>query len=124
PFLPVCERKVVACPQVPTTLPTLDELIGLDGLGPDSVAAHLLEATGSVCADLVYPLHAELEGLKLAPIFEQLLAGWKRQGYRLTSTGAYFESLDVTRLPRHAVTFGGVPGRSGALALQGAAVAP
>lgn len=123
PFLPVCEGKVVACPQLPTTLPTLDELIGLDGNGPEAVAGRLLELTAHAGADHVFTLHAELEGMKLAPIFEQLLTGWKRQGYALTSTRAYFESLDVVRLPRHAVTFGGVPGRSGALALQGAEVA-
>ncbi len=123
PFLPVCDGKVVACPQLPTTLPTLDELIGLDGMEPEGVTGHLLKLTGSAFTDHVFTLHAELEGMKLAPVFEQLLAGWSQQGFKLTSTRAYFETLDVTRLPRHAVTFGGVPGRSGTLALQGAAVA-
>jgi len=122
PFLPVCEGKVVLCPQLPTTLPTLDELIGRDGIEPETVANHLLQLTSAVSASHVYTLHAELEGMKLAPIFEQLLAGWKRQGYALTSTRDYFATLDIARLPRHAATSGDIPGRSGTLALQGMAV--
>jgi len=122
PFLPVCDGVVVACPQLPTTLPTLDELIGFDGMEPEAVADHLLQLTSSAPADHVYTLHAELEGMKLAPIFERLLVGWKRQGHALTSTRDYFATLDVSRLPRHAVSSGDVPGRSGTLAVQGAAV--
>src|SRR6266571_5200469 len=30
PFVPVCDGEIVLCPQLPTTLPTLDELIGVD----------------------------------------------------------------------------------------------
>ena len=32
PHLPVCNAEPIRCPQFPTTLPTLDELIGLDGI--------------------------------------------------------------------------------------------
>ena len=43
PFVPVYKAEIVACPQLPTTLPTLDELIGVDGVTADNVADHLLE---------------------------------------------------------------------------------
>jgi peptidoglycan/xylan/chitin deacetylase (PgdA/CDA1 family) len=45
PFMPVVEGKPVACPQLPTTLPTLDELIGAGGIDAGNVARHLLERT-------------------------------------------------------------------------------
>jgi undecaprenyl phosphate-alpha-L-ara4FN deformylase len=67
----------------------------------------------------VFTLHAELEGMKLAPIFERLLEGWKTQGHELTTTRALFESLDLKKVPYHEVEMREIPGRSGALAVQG-----
>ncbi len=120
PFVPIHRAEIIACPQLPTTLPTLDELIGLDGLTPANVAAHVLGLTGEPPVNgHVYTLHAELEGMKLLPVFEQLLEGWKHQGYELVSLRDYFDGLEMKSLPRHTVAPGIVPGRSGTLALQG-----
>ena len=120
PFIPVHRAEIVACPQLPTTLPTLDELIGRDRLRVRNVAEHLLELTRTpLAAGHVYTLHAELEGRKLAPVFDALLAGWKSQGYELVSMRALAETLDLKRLPRHEVATGEIPGRPGTLALQG-----
>jgi hypothetical protein len=94
---------------VPTTLPTLDELIGLQ---PDPVQHLLLAADGR---DHVFTAHAELEGGKLIAMFESLLEGWKTRGYELIST----DKVPLGSLPRHEVIYGEVPGRSGTLALQG-----
>lgn len=120
PFLPVTNAELIRCPQLPTTLPTLDELIGRDGVSLDNVAVRVLEMTaGDPVGPQVFTLHAELEGLKVLPQFEQLLAGWRDQGYRLCSTREIFESLTLDRLPRHEVVYGEIPGRSGTLMLQG-----
>jgi peptidoglycan/xylan/chitin deacetylase (PgdA/CDA1 family) len=120
PFVPIHNGEIIACPQLPTTLPTLDELIGVDGITPDNVAAHVLALTATPPVNgHVYTLHAELEGMKLAPVFDALLAGWKAQGYELVSLRDYFDGLEIKSLPRHTVAPGEVPGRSGALALQG-----
>ena len=67
----------------------------------------------------VYTLHAELEGMKLAPMFEKLMDGWQGQGHELVSLGDYLESIGSGILPRHEIAVGPVPGRSGTLALQG-----
>ncbi|HTD91572.1 MAG TPA: 4-deoxy-4-formamido-L-arabinose-phosphoundecaprenol deformylase, partial [Burkholderiales bacterium] len=124
PFVPVVEGRVITCPQLPTTLPTLDELIGSDGLNERNVAHHLLKLTNQASASgHVYTLHAELEGNRLSPVFEQLLAGWCAQGYTLTSLQGYAQSLNLMALPRHTVVDGEIPGRSGTLSLQGAALA-
>ncbi|MBL8473095.1 MAG: 4-deoxy-4-formamido-L-arabinose-phosphoundecaprenol deformylase [Rhodocyclaceae bacterium] len=121
PFVPVMNAEIVACPQLPTTLPTLDELIGLDGCTPDNVHERLLALTEEApLHGHVYTLHAELEGGKLAPVFERLLAGWRDQGYTLSTTRALFEQLDVETLPRCEILRGEVPGRSGTLMVQGA----
>ena len=121
PFVPVWRAEIVACPQLPTTLPTLDELIGTNGLTKKNVAEHMLDLTRERPAPgHVYTLHAELEGGKtLAPVFEALLAGWKSQGYELVSLRALAETLDLKSLPRNEIAFGAVSGRSGSLAVQG-----
>lgn len=120
PFYPIRNGELIDCPQLPTTLPTLDELIGHQGLGEENVAEHLLALTATPPATgHVYTLHAELEGMKLAPVFSQLLAGWRAQGYQLVSLGDYFSGLDLQGLPYHELTLGTVPGRSGSLCVQG-----
>ncbi len=123
PFIPVIRAEIVGCPQFPTTLPTLDELIGLDGVTEANVAEALLEKTHDR-RDHVYTLHAELEGMKLAPVFDKLLAGWKSQGYRLVAMRDLVDSTDTAHLPLHSVHDGSVPGRSGTLACQGEAFLP
>jgi peptidoglycan/xylan/chitin deacetylase (PgdA/CDA1 family) len=123
PFVPVHHAEIVSCPQLPTTLPTLDELIGLEGVTEASVADALLERTREP-RHHVFTLHAELEGMKLAPAFERLLEGWKDQGYRIVAMRELFESLEPRALPLHAVRDGEIPGRSGVLALQGPAFLP
>jgi undecaprenyl phosphate-alpha-L-ara4FN deformylase len=120
PFIPICKGEIIACPQLPTTLPTLDELIGNNGLTADNVANHVLELTSvRAPAGHVYTLHAELEGMRLAPVFEKLLTGWRKQGYELCSLNQYMDSLEVKNLPRHEAASGSVEGRGGALAVQG-----
>lgn len=120
PFMPVWNGEVVHCPQLPTTLPTLDELIGVDGVTEANVHEHLLRLTADRPATgHVFTLHAELEGNRLAPTFELLLAGWREQGYDIVAMRDLRAAIDPTRLPRCEIERGEVPGRSGTLMLQG-----
>ncbi len=120
PHLPVVNAELIRCAQLPTTLPTLDEMIGLDGVTEDNVAAHLLAVTDqSTPVGHVFTLHAELEGMRLAPVFEQLLIGWKAQGWRLGPTRTLYDTLQPMALPRCEVGLGAVDGRNGTLLVQG-----
>jgi undecaprenyl phosphate-alpha-L-ara4FN deformylase len=118
PFIPVIRAEIVACPQFPTTLPTLDELIGLNGITPDNVTQALLARTVNR-RDHVFTLHAELEGMKLAGVFEKLIEGWKAQGYEISAMRELVAAYDPAKLPLHSVVDGALPGRSGTLAAQG-----
>jgi peptidoglycan/xylan/chitin deacetylase (PgdA/CDA1 family) len=119
PHLPVWNAELVRCPQLPTTLPTLDELIGRDGITPDNVAAHLLAQTQAPSAHgHVFTLHAELEGMRLAPVLDQLIAGWKAQGWEVGSTRRLYETLQPMALPRCEVGPGEIPGRTGTVLVQ------
>ena len=126
PFIPVWNAEPFAIPQLPTTLPTLDELIGTGGITRENVAAHILKLSAdpppsvhSSNSGHVYTLHAELEGGKFLSAFESLLEGWLASGYQLTSLRQLAEALDSKLLPRHEVLLGQIHGRSGTLALQG-----
>ena len=118
PFFPKVGSAEIRCLQLPTTLPTLDELIGRSDLDGRHPVSHLLDLTASVDRDHVYTLHAELEGQKLASWFERLLHGWQQQGYELTSLGGLAASVDRNAVPVRTVKYGSVPGRSGSLALE------
>ena len=120
PYLPVWNAELVRCPQFPTTLPTLDEMVGIDGVTEENVAAHLLERTrDSTMGDQVFTLHAELEGMRLAPTFEQLLVGWKAQGWTLGPTRMLFDTVEPMALPRCETGPGTIAGRTGTLLVQG-----
>ena len=131
------ENGLYQCVQMPTTLPTLDELLGRTVdvcetrqiLSTENVARHLLNLTQPLAdpqtdpqtepqtppRSHVYTLHAELEGQKLAPVLTQLLDGWRSQGYRFATMGDYYHSLDLPSLPVAPIRWGELPGRSGEL---------
>lgn len=119
PFIPTWQAEIIACPQLPTTLPTLDELMNRDGITLENIAEHILKLTAlPSTTGHVYTLHAELEGGKWLPIFEQLLQGWQAQDYDMVSMQQYLNGLDVAELPHHEVVMREVEGRVGTLAVQ------
>jgi peptidoglycan/xylan/chitin deacetylase (PgdA/CDA1 family) len=113
PFRPLWDGVAIGCPQLPTTLPTLDEIVGVH----EDAASHILGLTANP-ANHVFTAHAELEGGNWHGIFDRLLAGWRDQGYELVSLKSLYESLDPAALPKCEVVQGTLPGRSGTLAVQ------
>jgi len=113
PFRPLWDGVAIGCPQLPTTLPTLDEVVGVH----QDAVSHILGLTEKP-SNHVFTAHAELEGGDWHGIFDALLSGWRGQGYELVSLKSLYESLDVASLPRGEVVLGEVPGRSGTLAIQ------
>jgi undecaprenyl phosphate-alpha-L-ara4FN deformylase len=114
PYVPRVEGRTLTHVQLPTTLPTLDELIGHDGVDEHNVARRLLALT-ETGEDQVFTLHAELEGGLLASVLEQLLCGWQAQGHELVSLAMLYRHVQSSALPALPLTWGSVPGRSGAL---------
>ena len=115
PFLPAWDGERFSCPQLPTTLPTIDEVWGLPDM---DFTSHLMTITERKTLH-IYTAHAELEGGKLIGPFEKLLLGWQKQGYEIVSLGALARECEPGKLPVHEIAYGTVAGRSGTLALQG-----
>jgi peptidoglycan/xylan/chitin deacetylase (PgdA/CDA1 family) len=121
PLLPQRQDSAAACPELPTTLPTFDELLGADGIDETNIDAALYArsaATGR--PDLqVFTLHAELEGMLLLDAFERLLCRWQAAGARITRMADIHARAMQGPLPTLAVARAEIPGRSGLLAVQG-----
>jgi peptidoglycan/xylan/chitin deacetylase (PgdA/CDA1 family) len=122
PFFPLLAQGTSSCPQLPTTLPTFDELLGLDGVDQSTIAdaVFLLSAAAAESPDnlQVFTLHAELEGMRLLDAFESLLVKWRESGASITRMAAIHELAMQRPLPARAVVMGEVAGRSGLLAVQ------
>ena len=119
PFIPVLQGEIAACPQLPTTLPTLDELLA-GGAGPEAAVARLLELSRDPPADgHVFTLRAEIEGTLLEPLLRALLAGWRDLGCSPVSLREYAAELDLARLPRRVVVDQPAPGARGLVCAQG-----
>ena len=119
PFFPVMDGIHSSCIQLPTTLPTLDEIIGSDGIDSSNCWETILEMSRKTLPHgHVYTLHAELEGLKLQPVMEKLLEHWTSSGFEFVTLQQLYQSLDQSVVPRETIKWGEVEGRSGQLAVQ------
>ncbi|GAC1452854.1 MAG: polysaccharide deacetylase family protein [Steroidobacteraceae bacterium] len=121
PFLPALADGPGTVPQMPTTLPTFDELIGRPDLNNADPVDHLLSITdGRRGRDELFTLHAELEGGAYLAAFERLLRAWRQRAASLTDLRSYAARLTPQTLPRCRIVSGTVAGRSGELAVQSA----
>lgn len=122
PFIPVIEGEIVACPEIPTTLPTLDEVLKLDpALSVEQAFERILKLSQVIPGDHVFTLRAELEGMASAGAFEKLVSDWKSAGYQLVALRDLRADLEIDLLPRHTVQFAEIPGRPGKRLIQGPA---
>jgi undecaprenyl phosphate-alpha-L-ara4FN deformylase len=120
PYIPVRNAEIVACPQLPTTLPTFEEIVARDDIRPEEAVGAVLRASAEPpLAGHVFSMRAEWEGLHYTPLLDELLAGWRAQGYTLTALQDFLVDVNLARLPRHAVVEGTLPGRTQPVALQG-----
>jgi len=119
PFSPTMEGLSSNCVQLPTTLPTLDEIIGSDGIDSSNCWETILEKSRMQRPfGHVYTLHAELEGMKLMPVMEKLLEAWKTSGFEFITLQQLYDSLNLSVLPKQEIAWAEVEGRSGLLAVQ------
>ncbi len=120
PFYPVMNGQRFTTLQIPTTLPTADELLGRDGLSPEALPAYYLQHLKPGLN--VLTIHTELEGGVISSSFRRLLE-------RLVDTGVPCITLAearaaITAAPACSLAMGMIAGRALPVALQGEEVAP
>lgn len=122
PFFPVMEGKRFRTLQIPTTLPTLDELMGRPEY-PDALLADALFARMKPGSVNVFTIHSEIEGMRMRSWFEGFLDNAAARGVAFVSLAEEAASLmrDPSSVSEAPLLQGEIDGRSGALALQGMA---
>jgi undecaprenyl phosphate-alpha-L-ara4FN deformylase len=120
PFFPKSGDQIFRTLQIPTTLPTLDELLGR----PDYPLENLVDSYMSLLdpAKLnVLTIHSELEGMLYKDWFESFLKACKSKHVKFVSLETVAKELlkDRKTIPVSELVQGEIDGRSGILALQG-----
>ncbi|MDR1509667.1 MAG: 4-deoxy-4-formamido-L-arabinose-phosphoundecaprenol deformylase [Synergistaceae bacterium] len=117
PFLPCMNGAAFRTLQIPTTLPTLDEVWGVGGLNSENASEMYF---GLLKPGLnVHTVHAEMEGGSMSDVFASFLD-------RCASEGVGFFTLSevAARLARSPdvkiadIEMGKIPGRAGRVAIQ------
>lgn len=111
PFVPEMDGKIFATPQVPSTLPTLDEVLG--DVQAEDVSAYY---AGLLKPGLnVHTIHTEMEGGMMHWTFSEFLDRCGEMGVEFVTLG---EAVRESELRRGTVVMGEIPGRAGKVALQ------
>lgn len=114
PFMPVFKETPYTPVQIPTTLPTMDEILGLPGIDDDSIADVWLSDMDSEWN--VLTVHAEMEGLSKIGVFEKFIVKAKKNGIVFYTLADYARDAAP---PKCNIQIGTIKGRAGTLALQG-----
>jgi undecaprenyl phosphate-alpha-L-ara4FN deformylase len=102
--------------QVPTTWPTVDEILGENGIAEETINDHYLSLLEPGLN--VHTIHAEIEGGHFSGVFSNLLK-------KLTSAGVRFITLaeaaseSARSAPECTLEMGELSGRAGNVAIQG-----
>jgi undecaprenyl phosphate-alpha-L-ara4FN deformylase len=114
-FRPMLADGTLGTPQIPVDLPTYDELVSpqLDACAfNDDILGRFAASKLNV-----YTVHAEVEGIVMAPAFRTLLSEAKNRGIDFQPLGALLpNSLD--HLPSGQLVRGALRGREGWLGVQ------
>ncbi len=119
PFFPKADGQVFRTLQIPTTLPTLDELLGRPEYPFDKLVDHYISLLHPHKLN-VLTIHTELEGMLYRDWFESILKTCQEKGTQFVLLADVAQSLlkDRKSIPVCNLIQGEVDGRSGTLAVQ------
>jgi peptidoglycan/xylan/chitin deacetylase (PgdA/CDA1 family) len=119
PFFPRANNIIFKTVQIPTTLPTLDELLGRPEYPEAIIVEHYLSLlqTGSVN---VLTIHAELEGMKYISLFRSFLESIQKKHITVARLDDHARDLlkEPSTIPVCDLVQGTIDGRSGTLSMQ------
>jgi len=121
PFIPSMDGRRFETLEIPTTLPTLDELMGRPEYPEPAIVPHLMGLLRTNQLN-VLTIHAELEGMGCRPQFRALLSACREKGVEFVSLAAHATSLRTSgqHLQLCEQFMAPLDGRTGLVARQGA----
>ncbi len=119
PFFPRANGKTFQTIQIPTTLPTLDELLGRPEYPLNKIVEHYLGLLRPDTANIL-TIHAELEGMRYHFLLRACLEQARERRVRIILLRDLAAGLlrDPSKIPVCELASGSVDGRSGTLAVQ------
>ncbi len=120
PFYPEIAGQIFKTLEIPSTLPTFDELLGRPEYPDEHIVPHYLSLLRADRPN-VLTIHAEIEGMMKLPLFRALLVAFQKAGVELVRMDDLAHSLLANRkdLPVRPIVMAEIDGRSGTLATQG-----
>lgn len=117
PFFPRVDGRVFQTLEIPSTLPTFDELMGRPEYPDDKIVAHYLSLLRDDRPN-VFTLHAEIEGMGRRALFRELLHACKNAGVEFIRLDDLARELLAKRetIPIVDQVMAGIDGRSGLVA--------
>ncbi len=119
PFRCLVGGRVLATLEIPTTLPTLDEMLGTRGLRDRRALIEFYLGLLRADALNVHTIHAEIEGGTCLEVFRDLLRALKARGVRFSRLDAVAQRIAPQSAPVCEVVRSLVAGRAGWVAMQG-----
>lgn len=121
PFFPRIDGKIFKTLEIPSTLPTFDELMGRPEYPDEKIVPHYLSLLREDRVN-VFTLHAEIEGMGRRTLFQQLLAACRDRGVEFVRLDDYAKTLLANRaaIPVRDQVMAEIDGRSGVVAAQAA----
>ena len=119
PFFPRVDGRVFRTLEIPTTLPTFDELLGRPEYPEEAIVPHYLSLLRPDRLN-VLTVHAEIEGMGKRALFRSLLAALRTAGVEFVRLDEFARQLlaDRETIPVGDQTMGTIDGRSGLVAVQ------
>lgn len=119
PFFPRIDRRVFKTLEIPSTLPTFDELIGRPEFPDDRIVDHYISLLREDRPN-VFTLHAEIEGMGHRPLFQALLEACRARGVQFIRLDDLARELLANRaaIPVRDQRMAEIDGRSGLVATQ------
>src|SRR5262249_19795847 len=118
PFRCKVDGRVLTTPEIPTTLPTLDEVIGRPDLADSAAIVRFYLDQFRESELNVHTIHAETEGMSQLECFTGLVRALKKRGAAFLKMNDLAARLNHAELPVCEVTRVYLPGRAGWLAGQ------
>lgn len=120
PYRCVVDGRTLLTPEIPTTLPTLDEVMGRPELRGDAAIHDFYLAQVKNDALNVHTIHAETEGMGQLHNFATLIRALKERGAKFVQLREIAARLPSAELPACEVIRTTLPGRAGWISAQGA----
>lgn len=119
-FFPEIAGRVFKTLEIPSSLPTFDELLGRPEFPDEKIVPHYLSLLKSEQPNIL-TIHAEIEGMMKLPLFRELLTALVNQGVQLVRMDDLARDLLAHRetIPVQPLVMAEIEGRSGLVATQG-----